>query len=450
MTARAGLLAVLVVALLAVLPAPASARVLADPETGFAVTAPRDFRLRVDAASGTYTLRSARRRAEVTYRRFTTSLAPAQAASALGGVGARVSAAPQGRAVLRLPGGRRAEVRRAGRDSVALTTWARRSAQRTIRVRSLQRIARSARHGIARPLASPPAGQTRPAVPAGAAAPQAGAPAPAPPISRATQLWSGDLAGSSTPCGFAQAGWDPYSGGGDYPDCPTSVRIDSAAAAGIPAPPSGGSRVGHFEVTPADAQATPPRYHAKLYKPFYAPGYSDRERHQHATRSPADVSGTYRAWYFLPLSYRIPGTGWRNIMQFKERHWDGRQSGYQSVPTWWLVLSDGDGRGTPYAGVNYWNGGNAGGAGEAVVFPRGRWVEVKAVIRQGESIEWWVDGRRIATGANSTWTVGPSHGERSLAWNFGVGNYAGAGGSGRWQDRVSGAPLYIAGAEYTQ
>src|SRR3954452_25506132 len=132
-------------------------------------------------------------------------------------------------------------------------------------------------------------------------------------------------------------------------------------------------------------------------------------------------------------------------MQFKERYWDGSQSGYQSDQAWWLVLYNGDGRATPYAHVNYCNGGNACTAGESVVFPRGRWVEVRAEVYEGDRIEWFLDGRRIAVGADSTYPVGPSPGARSLAWDFGVGNYAGSG-VGPWQNRLS-APLYVGAAD---
>jgi hypothetical protein len=132
-------------------------------------------------------------------------------------------------------------------------------------------------------------------------------------------------------------------------------------------------------------------------------------------------------------------------MEFKERYWDGSQAGYQSDPAWWLVLYNGDGHGTPYAHVNYWNGGSAGTAGRSVAFPRGRWVEVHADLYQGDRIEWFVGGRRIAVGANSRYPVGPSHGARSLAWDFGVGDYAGAG-RGTWRNRLS-RPLYVGSAE---
>ena len=255
-------------------------------------------------------------------------------------------------------------------------------------------------------------------------------------------VWSAHFDRAGSACDFSAAGWDPYEGDSVSPPCPAGVGIVDAGRAGLP-PLAGVEKVARFVVRPRDAAADPPRYHAKLFRPFYARGRSNRDTDQHSTRSPRDVSGSYRAWFFLPRSFRIPRGGWRNIMQFKERFWNGRESGYRSEPTWWLELSGRDSG--VVAGVRYWNGGSAGTAGRERMFPRGRWVEVRADIRQGDRIEWFLDGRPLATGRHSTWPVSPTRGRRSLAWNFGVGNYAGMGRGGP-SARVSG-PLYIGAAE---
>lgn len=394
-------------------PSGAAARRLDDRPSGFSVSAPADFALRVDRAHHIYRIRSRMRAVEITLRLARTRSAPAQLVAHAGG---------RSRALAKRVGGHR----------VALARFHGRGLDRRGNLSTLRQIARSA--------------SVRSPVPPGAPSST-----PAPGSSSGSspgRSWDANFDAARSPCGFDDVGWEPYTPSADFPDCPTSVGIASAASEGVPKPPSGQRNLGHFEVTAADAQTAQPRFHAKLFKAFFAPGYGEASRDEHQTRPPADVSGTYSAWYYLPSGFTIPGSGWRNIFQFKERYWDGTHSGYQSDPLYWLALYNGDGDGTPYATVNYWNGGNARGVGRHVVFPRDRWVQVKAVIRQGRSIEFSVDGQLMATGQNSTYPVAPFHGKDSLGWDFGVGNYSGAGVSGRWQDRVSGAPLLIGGASY--
>jgi hypothetical protein len=255
-----------------------------------------------------------------------------------------------------------------------------------------------------------------------------------------TLIWSANFDSARGPCDFEGAGWNPY-GGADAPPCPQAVRIVPSArlpeSARFPS-------VARFAVRRSDAARSRPRFHAKLYRPFFAGGESEQQVGQHGTRPPADVSGVYRAWFLLPRGFTIPRGAWRNVMQFKERYWDGREPGYRSDPSWYLVLTAG--RGGIVAGVRHWSDGEVRGFGRSVSFPRGRWVRVEAVVEQARYIDWYIDGRRIARGTERQERVGPIHGPRSLAWEFVVGNYAGAGHSGAWANRVS-RPLYIARAE---
>jgi hypothetical protein len=255
--------------------------------------------------------------------------------------------------------------------------------------------------------------------------------------------WAAHFDRARGPCDFAGAGWDNY-GDADAPPCPGAVRVVPRRAAGLP-------RIGHVRkvariaVRRADAASNPPRYHAKLYRPFYADGVSEYQAGAHATRPPADVSGAYRTWLFLPRRFTIPAGAWRNVMQFKERYWNGSESGYRSDPSWYLVLTRG--RHGIVAGVRHWTDGAVRSFGRDVRFPRRRWVSVTAVVEQGRYIDWYIGRRRIAHASDAQARVGPVHGSLSLAWDFVVGNYAGAGDSGLWTNRISG-PLFIAGAEY--
>lgn len=256
-------------------------------------------------------------------------------------------------------------------------------------------------------------------------------------------VWHADFDRSRHQCDISDAGWDSYGGAGN-PPCPASVRVVDTAREGLP-PLGRRHRAMRLGLRPVDSRRGV--IFAKIGKPFFAPGYADGQQPIHATRPPADVSGSYRAWFYLPRDFRIRGTGWRNVMQFKERYWDGSENGYRSEPMWWLVLYNprGDHRGHVTAGIRYWGDGKVGSVGRARPFPRGRWVEVRADLRQGRSITWTLDGRRLGVGTPSRYPVGPRRGALSLAWDFIVGNYAGAGVERTWRNRIS-RPLYVGDA----
>jgi hypothetical protein len=172
-----------------------------------------------------------------------------------------------------------------------------------------------------------------------------------------------------------------------------------------------GRRVARFEVTDEDAAAG--RIHAKVYKWWGGP--------------PADVSGTYRASFYVPRDYRFRADSWgANIFQWKEEYVD-TDGGYRQDPQWVVALGparwyglQGLPRRAPV--VTLWTGGR-GRTPSLRRFPLARWVEVCADLYQGERINVYIDGRRLAVARARQFPVGPSQGSRSLKWIFGVGNY---------------------------
>jgi hypothetical protein len=166
-----------------------------------------------------------------------------------------------------------------------------------------------------------------------------------------------------------------------------------------------GRLAARFETTRADVRAG--RYHAKLYRGFSI----DR-------RSPADVSGTYRAFFYLPRNYRVPRRTWVNLFQFKEDYWRGE---------WWVgAIAARDARRRsrrplhPAIGISSWGGGRR---TKYRLMPLGRWVEIRAEVCQGDRIEFYVDGELLDTALARQYPVNPFR-ERSERWTFGVGNYS--------------------------
>ena len=191
-----------------------------------------------------------------------------------------------------------------------------------------------------------------------------------------------------------------------------------------------GCRVARFHVTLDDAVVR--RTHAKMLKSWKVGSG------QFTTRPPSDVSGVYSAWYYLPKNYRVRGRGWVNIFQWKESYYRSRRGDREwfSDPTWWITLERGRNGGIR-ALLNNWGGGITAGPS----FPRGRWVQVRAVLRQGRSIDFFLDGKHWTTARQRRYPVSPRYGSRSLGWTWGVGNYS-SRGDGPPRDAVSG-PLYV-------
>lgn len=226
-------------------------------------------------------------------------------------------------------------------------------------------------------------------------------------------IWSADFATGD----FAQWSWwgqgDPSYG---------TISVLSAASAGLPTPAEAvGRNVGRMTVTAADAAQG--RIHAKLYKGFAEGG-----------RTPADVSGTYRTWYYIPSSYAMPNGKSANIFQFKEKY-----NGH-SDPLWWVQLATGSWAKSmggarwvgpkparadqPVAMLNYW--GNT--WTRQVTFqtvPLDRWFEIRAEVHQGDRIDFAIDGQRFDTARHTTYPVTPFR-ANSQELIFGAGNYTDA------------------------
>lgn len=262
---------------------------------------------------------------------------------------------------------------------------------------------------------------------AGATKPQPSTPAlPAPAVPPA---WSAGFEGGN----FAEWTW----WGQGQTSLWGHIAVVDPASEGVPR--FGGARVGRFETTADDIAAG--RTSAKVYESFRSNG-----------RSPAHVGGTYRAWYYLPPSYRVPLNTDVNVFQFKEDYADAGGT-WHSDALWWLNLSTAS-----------WAKGMGGAAwigtpparGDAPVFllqhaenrwtrqvrfmpaPLGRWFEIRADLRQGDRIDFFIDGRLYDTARASEYPVNPFRSD-SLGWTFGVGNYS-TGANG---------PLYLDDASYT-
>ena len=225
--------------------------------------------------------------------------------------------------------------------------------------------------------------------------------------------WSADFSTGD----FSQWSWwgqdDPTYG---------HISVVDPATYGIPRPPLDGERrVGRMLVTKRDAKLG--RVNAKLYK-----GWS---RHG---RPPADVSGTYSAWYFLRRRYAVPLGTDANIFQFKEKH------GGQSDPLWWVQLSTASWaermRGSRWLGKrprradqpvavlnhadNRWRRRST-----FMPVPLGRWFQIRADVRQGDRIDFTIDGRRFDTARQREYPISPFRAD-SQEWIFGIGNYTAA------------------------
>lgn len=226
--------------------------------------------------------------------------------------------------------------------------------------------------------------------------------------------------------GFESGDWREWGGYGaaHQPELFPPARVVDPRAEGVPR--LEGERAARLEVTLADALAD--RTHAKLIRSWPV----------------SRVSGTYRAWYYLPEGFHLRGEAWVNVFQFKEPY---RCDDYCSDPSWYVVLvgadeQDGLPLGTPVAELERWESdGYAQREDRRVEFPTGRWVEVRADVYQGDRIEFWVDGEPFDLARHDEYPVGPMHGSRSLEWAFGVGNYAGTSGDPRAY--AANGPIYV-------
>ena len=196
-----------------------------------------------------------------------------------------------------------------------------------------------------------------------------------------------------------------HSGEGERESYPVS-RVVNPVREGIPR--RHGRRVARFEVSDEDAAAG--RIHAKVYKWWRGP--------------PKDVSGTYRASFYVPRDYRFREGSWgANLFQWKEEYTD-TGGGFRQEPQWALALGPARWYGLQGRApvLSMWTD-SRGRTSSLRRFPLARWVEVCADLYQGKRIVVYVDGRRFTVAHARQFPVGPAQGSRSLKWIFGVGNY---------------------------
>lgn len=225
--------------------------------------------------------------------------------------------------------------------------------------------------------------------------------------------------GAAWHSGFEGGNFREWSWWGQGDDTWGDISVVDPSDEGVPR--KEGDRVGRFEVTDND------KPHAKLYKGF----------------SLKQVSGSYRAWFYIPKDFAVPLGTASNVFQFKDHHGGG------SDPTWWLQLSTASW--AKRLGGN-WHGPQPSRDDAPVIWmhwidndfsrtvqfkaaPLGRWFEMRADVVDGQSIDFSVDGDHLDTARNSVYPVGPLH-DDSDEWTFGVGNYS----TGDTNPR---GPLYI-------
>ncbi len=215
--------------------------------------------------------------------------------------------------------------------------------------------------------------------------------------------------------------WDWW-GQGDWTY--TGLSVIDPADRGLPGL---SGRAARFEVTDPDVDAE--RLNSKLYK-FFHTGTGDR-----VNWGPPDVSGTYRAWYYLPTEYSVRSGGWTTPFQFKDQYWSTERGGSeQSDPVWYLAFENASDHGVPgsrpdapVAIVRHWEDWTRGYPdsvypGPRVLVPLGRWFEIRADVYQGDRVEFYMDGKLVNVGRHNDFPVGNRH-PLSFTWVFGVGNY---------------------------
>jgi hypothetical protein len=222
------------------------------------------------------------------------------------------------------------------------------------------------------------------------------------------------------------------------------ISVVKPAAAGVPPLKRSDSHIAKMTVTssgPAEGKVN-----AKLYKGFGT--YRNGVEHE-----PADVSGTYSAWYYIPSSFKIHGSDWSNIFQFKEQYRLSDGSNY-SVPLWWVQLgsvawarelSNSQWIGPrprrttqPVAFLNYW----ANDWSRRITFdvvPLNRWFEITATVYANSQAVYTLDGKPFDVALASRYPVSPFQ-PTGDEWIFGVGNYATAPDTTLYVGEASYAP----------
>jgi hypothetical protein len=211
------------------------------------------------------------------------------------------------------------------------------------------------------------------------------------------------------------------------------------ASYGVPGLDGGsGGRVLRASVN--EAQRDSGAYAAYLYK-VWAVAAPETSFENEFTGQPYErmtrgqEAGTYRAWYYLPESTRTTlqhnsddRHGWVNIFQFKHSSPDMNGPGrWDQNPQWWINIRNNEPEHLSFEvsreGDPAW--GERNGLDRLPEVPFGRWFELRADVRPGSRIDFYLDGKLFETGRASDGDIGLNPGDSS--WVFSPGYYLNTG-----------------------
>jgi hypothetical protein len=195
--------------------------------------------------------------------------------------------------------------------------------------------------------------------------------------------------------------------------------VVSVAAEGLPATPWGGDRVFRWHKPAGDSQVYQ-KLNRTLTKDNWPGGSAGPVPN---TGSPADASGIYTVWQYIPSDrFRLnPGHGWVILSSFKENYTDSAGA-WRQDPTWGLGCNNFSGpitcSLTPHDSPRF-----------SLSAYMNRWVKweyrmyqgAKDTTGHGGRIELWADGTLLDTGYESQRHVGsaafaPLSSTRSWVW----------------------------------
>jgi hypothetical protein len=198
----------------------------------------------------------------------------------------------------------------------------------------------------------------------------------------------------------------------------------SASSEGLPATPWGGDHVVKWVKPAGDSNV-----YQKLNRTFTKDNFPAGSAAPVAnTGSPADVSGDYISYQYIPSSKFTlnPSHGWTVLDEFKENYNDSSGTWHQD-PTWQLGCNNFSGSPTCALSPH-----------STTSFPlsniENRWVKIEFKLYQGAKdttghggrIELWIDDKLVDTGYNSQMHVGSAAFgplSNTLGWVWITGQY---------------------------
>jgi hypothetical protein len=219
------------------------------------------------------------------------------------------------------------------------------------------------------------------------------------------------------------------------------TRAVDPGAYGVPAR-SGGTNDRVLRASVNEAQRDSGAYAAYLYKVWAvaAPetSWENEFTHQPYERmSRGQEAGSYRAWYYLPESTRQTlqhnnddTHGWVNIFQFKHSSPDMSGTGHwNQLPEWWVNICNNDPNhivlGVSHEGNPAYGYRNGPRSSNLPTVPFGRWFEIRADVRPGNRIDFYLDGQLFESGSQTNTSVGLNAGDSS--WIYSAGWYLNTG-----------------------